>query len=115
MKVIDEKYKKLLDYCIFGRGQVDCDEIKNLGCILDQLSTKEIERNVSNMYLAAPKEFADVEGIVSYMIIWCTGNEYYGYRDITSSDELVNDLTVADFAELVVFEGKRLLLVAEKY
>lgn len=113
--MIEEKYERLMDYWLYGRGEVDCEEIKSLGHILEKLSKSNIKRNIANMYLIAPQEFDGIEGVVSYEIIWCTGNEFYKYKEIAKPSELVSDLSVADCAGIIKFEGRKLLLIAERY
>lgn len=56
-----------------------------------------------------------IDKVVSYEIIWCTGNEIFYEFDVSSPEDLNRDDINADYARIIDFEGKKVLFVYSKF
>ena len=78
------------------------------------------KRIYKNFYEFHGEKLTDIEKVISFLIIWCTGNTYWDEFELESPDELHegverNMLGNVSYADIVIFEGKKTIVVYEIY
>lgn len=78
------------------------------------------KRIYKNFYKYHGEKFTDIEKVISFLIIWCTGDTYWEEYEIESPDELHegadrNLFGNVSYADIVIFEGKKTIVFYEIY
>lgn len=78
------------------------------------------KRIYKNFYEFHGDKFTDIEKVISFLIIWCTGDIYWEEYEVESQEELHDEEEKerwgnVSYADIVMFEEKKTIVFYEIY